>query len=240
MFIEVEDPSEIDCLFAVLSLGLYTAIEQGCISTEDAEHYLFLPSTLGVLQKAGASEAAVDLAHRALFIDDIKRIVPDALPKTLNEMKSIALSIIQSLPETIENRDTWLDSRPTQITPIKTALHSLMKELESIWPGKEELGEEAVSSRLYQAVYQGFVAFDPEYTLPPEFGLSTAYGNGEVRKALAHFLDHPEVATARTQLQTAEARLKAFQDPYVRWEGIGIDYYFGYHTEQETLVQQTE
>jgi uncharacterized protein HemX len=53
-------------------------------------------------------------------------------------------------------------------------------------------------------------------------------GNKLVRAALQKFLEHPDV-TAATSLQTAEARLAAFQNSDIESnDGNTYDEYFGY------------
>ncbi len=108
MIIKLEDRSEIECLVAVLSLGLCTALENKYLTIQEAEDYLFSPYTMRVLRQAETSAEVVGLIHLGTELENVQRIIPEQLQNSLNDMKSLSLSILQSQPESLEPKPKWL------------------------------------------------------------------------------------------------------------------------------------
>lgn len=97
MIIEVKSQAEIDALVTVISLGLCLALEQEKVTIQIADDYLLSPYTMGLLQKSNASAETIRLIHMGTELEDFESILPEKLPDWLNEMKSLALSILQSI-----------------------------------------------------------------------------------------------------------------------------------------------
>jgi len=108
MTIDVEKCSEIDCLVAVLSLGLCVAIETKDLTIQDAEDYLFSPYTMRVLGLNGASSEAVDLVHLGTELENVQRIVPEHLQDSLDDMRSLASAILKAPSRSSEPKSKWL------------------------------------------------------------------------------------------------------------------------------------
>ena len=233
MFIEVESREEIDCLVAVLSLGLCMALEGGQLTINEANNYLFSPYSRSVLQEIRAGAEAVHVVDLGTWLEDYESMLPERLPERLNDMKLHSLSILQSLPKSEEGKEKWLKIKAGAVQEgrIRNALLVLLEDLTKINTKHEELSEKSVIERMYDAIYHGYIVPQADYAVPNHFGLMRADGNRRVYKAISYFLNHPEVIASRDQLQTPEERLAAFQDPYAIWEGMGFDEYFGYRHE---------
>jgi|GEM_PF-3042105 len=234
MIIETESRKELERLVAVLSLGLCTAVESNCLSSEEAESYLFNPYSINLLQTVRASPELLDLVNLGTTMGTCERHFPEILKSNLSTMKSFALSLLQSQPRSSKPNEHWLQLRAwtRQENPIKRPLLSRLDELDALNSQHEEVTSADVSEQMYDAVYQSLIAPMPNYTLPVEFGMSSAEGNNRVREALSRLLNSPEVMAAQTQLQTPQERLEAFQDPFVRsTEGINFNEYFRYRAE---------
>lgn len=110
MIIDVDSPPEIECLVAILSLGLCTALENKSMTILEAQGYLFSPYTMSLLQRVKASADLVKLVHLGTELEDFESILPSRLPSRLNTMKTLAFSILQSLPELLEDeyKEHWL------------------------------------------------------------------------------------------------------------------------------------
>lgn len=231
MIIEVETNPEVERLVAILSLGLCAAIETNCLSSEEAERYLFSPHSINLLQTVRASPKLVEIVDLGTEIGICERHFPDIVESSLSTIKSSALSVLQSLPRSSEPKQHWLQlgGRICQENSIRGAMLSLLDELDAVYLQHEEATSDNVGEQMYEAVHQSFLDPVLNYTLPVEFGMSSAEGNHKVREVLSRFLNRPEVVSAWTQLQTPQERLGAFQDPYVcSAEGVNFTMYFRY------------
>lgn len=119
MVIDVDAPVEIETLVAVLSLGLCAALENQSLTIDEASGYLFGPYTMSLLRRVKASTELIDLIHLGSELEDVERLIPQSLAKTLNEMKTLALSILHSLPKQSEHdyRKHWFQDVP-RLVPI--------------------------------------------------------------------------------------------------------------------------
>lgn len=110
MTIDVDSQPEIECLVAILSLGLCAALENKSLTILEAEGYLFSPYTMSLLRQIKVSSDLVKLVHLGTELEDFESILPARLPDRLNTMKALALSILRSLPELSEHeyKKHWL------------------------------------------------------------------------------------------------------------------------------------
>lgn len=155
MTIDLDGQPETECLVAILSLGLCTALESKSMTIPEAESYLFSPYTMSLLRRAKASPDLVKLVHLGTELEDFESILPARLPDRLNTIKALALSILQSLPELSEHeyRKHWLqpqngDSSPPDISgsPIPSREETLREyESSSVASG---VGDSPVSEKV--------------------------------------------------------------------------------------------
>ena len=114
MVIDVDTLPEIECLVAVLSLGLCTALENKGLTVDEASSYLFVPYTISLLKQVGASPELVHLIHLGTELEDFESLLPERLPDRLNTMKALAASVLQAQPELgkHEYKEHWLQNIP--------------------------------------------------------------------------------------------------------------------------------
>ena len=116
MVIQVEDKTEIERLLSILSLGLCSALEQGALSIEAAERYLYSPYTLELLQKLNISPEVLQVVHLGTELEDVESLLPEKLDESLAEMKELSFKILQTLPAAAAEPQ-WVQA--------KSLLHSL-------------------------------------------------------------------------------------------------------------------
>jgi len=232
LVVEVESRPEMESLIAVLSLGLLTAVEQNCLTADEAEQYLFGPAGLDTVQKARLSPQVLDLVHYGITLDAHQEHLPRSFPARLTEMKDMALSILRGQNHSLDWKESWLQVKggPDQDNPIRSALKLLLWMLGRV---EQKHGgiEDAAQAQLSDAILHSFLIPQHGYTLPEEFAMPTLEGSRAVYEALSRFLTHPQLAAARAALLTAEDRLEAFQDPDVRGRGAAFDMYFTYRAD---------
>ncbi len=232
LVVEVESRSEMDCLIAVLSLGLLTAVEQNCLTADEAERYLFGPAGLDAAMQARVAPEVVDLVHRGLFLDDVQRMIPGNFPRMLEEMKTAALSVLRGQDHSLRWKVGWLRFKggSDRANPIQAPLKLLLWML-----GRAEQKHGGIrgliKAQLSKVILHSFLIPQHGYTLPEEFGMPTPEGNRAIYEALSRFLSHLQMTAGRAELLTAEDRLKAFQDPDVRGRGAAFDMYFTYRAD---------
>ncbi len=232
LVVEVESRSEMDCLIAVLSLGLLTAVEQNCLTADEVEQYLFGPAGLDAAMQVRVAPEVLDLVYHGITLDAHQEYLPHSFPARLAEMKAIALSVLKRQNHSLEWKESWLQVKggPDRENPIRPALKLLLWML-----GRAEQKhggiEDAIQAQLSDTILHRFLIPQHGYTLPDEFGMPTPEGNRAVYEALSRFLSHPQLTAARASLPTAEDRLEAFQDPDVRGRGAAFDMYFTYRAD---------
>jgi len=118
MVIQVEDKTEIERLLSILNIGLCVAIEQGTLSIETAEHYLYSPYTLEKLQELGVSPQLLQVVHLGTELEDVKSLLPEKLDESLAEMKDLSLEVLQTLSVTDADQQ-WVQIKPI-IHPLES------------------------------------------------------------------------------------------------------------------------
>lgn len=112
MVIQVEDTTEVERLLSILNIGLCVALEQGTLSIEAAEHYLYSPYTLEKLQQLGVSSELLQVVHLGTELEDMQSLLPEKLEESLAEMKDLSLKILQALPTT-DADPQWVQTKPS-------------------------------------------------------------------------------------------------------------------------------
>lgn len=108
---------------------------------------------------------------------------------------------------------------------MKAALKNLLDRLDAVSNVHEEVGDTDVREQMFEAIYRGFIAESPGYTLPARFGMFERPGDAAVRAALSEFIS----TACAAGISTPEQRFAAFQDDSVRSDaGNAYDEYFGH------------
>jgi hypothetical protein len=116
---------------------------------------------------------------------------------------------------------------------VEQLLQALLQDLDAILEEHEEIGDTEVSLQMTKAVHDGFISPKPGFVLPKKFQMFTPTGDRKVRAALQRFLKKAAKAAQAEGLDTAEARLAAFQNRDVWSEdaegGSCYNDYFGHY-----------
>ena len=102
---------------------------------------------------------------------------------------------------------------------MESLLRQLLNALERVGRRHEGLYDTDVREQMVAAVYDGFIRPRPGYVLPNRFGLDDEAANVQVRVALARYLELASAKAAEDGLNTARARLDAFQNRNVHSSG---------------------
>ncbi|MEZ4865815.1 MAG: DUF3969 family protein [Caldilineaceae bacterium] len=127
MVIQLDNNTEIERLLAILNIGLCVALEQGALSIEAAERYLYTPYTLGKLEQLGISSQLLHIVHLGTELEDVESLLPEKLAESLAEIKQASLDILKILPVN-ESGQKWVQTKtntaqveaPTNGIPIQT------------------------------------------------------------------------------------------------------------------------
>ncbi len=111
MVIEVEDKTEVERFLSILNLGLCVALEQGTLSIEAAEQYLYSPYTLEKLQQLGVSPELLQVVHLGTELEDVESLLTEKLDESLAEMKELSFKILQTLPAS-DAEQQWIQTQP--------------------------------------------------------------------------------------------------------------------------------
>lgn len=113
---------------------------------------------------------------------------------------------------------------------MKDILLELLDTLEKIGSTHGEIYDTEVREQMFDAVYQGFIAPQPNYLLPERFGLYDAEANQLVRAALTKYIAGANEAAEAKGLVSPSARLAEFQKAgvYTTNEGQSGDEFFGW------------
>jgi|GEM_PF-1836625 MoaA/NifB/PqqE/SkfB family radical SAM enzyme len=95
-------------LIAFLVLGIVEAISNEKFSTDDSENLVFLPKYLEELKKLKIDGSLVSLVQLGTELNDIEKLVPWTLSKTLEEMKMLALCVIEKKGQVMQLGE-WVD-----------------------------------------------------------------------------------------------------------------------------------
>lgn len=105
MMIKIADKIEIEHFISILNLGLCVAIENGVLSIEEAEAYLYSPYTMEQLEKLGVAQELIDIIHLGTELSDLESLLPEKLSSGIEEIKTNTLELIKSRSALISTTD---------------------------------------------------------------------------------------------------------------------------------------
>ncbi len=104
-----KDTEQLEKVVLALSLGICVALENKAITIDEAEHLLFSPCTLDVLEKIGVHKDIVGLIHDGTELEDVARIVPEHFGEHFLTMKKDALRLLKQLPSCDMSQVKWIE-----------------------------------------------------------------------------------------------------------------------------------
>ncbi len=106
---------------------------------------------------------------------------------------------------------------------MEEILRALLEQLERIGKAHEELYDSDVRQEIGNSLMDGFVRTHADHPVPQEFGMFTPEGNGEVRAAVADFIDAASEKAVELRISCFHDRLAALQNRTVHTQH-GYDY----------------
>ena len=103
-------------LVAVLAAGLSEALLAGAVPLEHAMIALFNPFTLARLEEAGADPRAMELIHLGTELEDVRDLVPEALERSLQDIRQRAMDLLRELTTPPTGR--WCSAVPSRAGPL--------------------------------------------------------------------------------------------------------------------------
>ena len=97
--IQLDGKIEISRFVSFLSLGVCSALKDGAIGFDEASTYLFNPLTAVTLKALGVSPKILDLICLGSELEDVKTIIPQALPSSIANIERRSLQALQVLPK---------------------------------------------------------------------------------------------------------------------------------------------
>lgn len=104
-----EDSIEIERLILILNLGITTALEQRVLSIEDAEKLLYSPYSMEKIKQIGANDKIVDLINLGCELENVERLIPDKLHKSIKEIEEESLNMLRGMPKTAGHVKKWIE-----------------------------------------------------------------------------------------------------------------------------------
>jgi hypothetical protein len=124
---------------------------------------------------------------------------------------------------------------------MESLLQQLLDALERIGKRHEDLYDEEARRRMLEAIRASFIEPQPGYQMPDRYGLSDAGANGQVRGALVRYVEGASARARELGLDTAQARLAAFQnrDVHSRDAEQYSDDFFGWLEPSELAAEHS-
>ncbi len=93
-------------LVLAMTVGLCDAIEQEALPIGEASHYLFSPRTMRLFVD---DHEVNEIIHLASELEDIARLVPDALGEAVVDIRNKAMVAIRNTPPCDYQQGPWLN-----------------------------------------------------------------------------------------------------------------------------------
>jgi hypothetical protein len=102
---------QVERILLLLSVGICDALEEGAIETAEAEHLLFSPAVMRVLEEMSFDPSVIDVIHAGTEVEDIESLASDTLQSYLREIRGRALQQIRDFPRYDFQQEKWLVER---------------------------------------------------------------------------------------------------------------------------------
>lgn len=101
------DSEHAEKFISLLVLGTLYSIKDEAMSIDEAEVFIFTPSTSRILSEAGYSSALVDIIDYGCELEDVADLIPERLTDNVKNLISQTLSLIRArdyVPGTIDKK----------------------------------------------------------------------------------------------------------------------------------------
>lgn len=98
-----------DRMLALVAIGLLYSLETEHIHVDEVHAYMFNPFTLNILREIDAAPELVDIWHRALFLEDVKKYFSeDILKKNIMELLENLFRFLDNTQWEPNSKNKWL------------------------------------------------------------------------------------------------------------------------------------
>lgn len=88
-------------------LGVISALENNAITIDEAEQMWFAPQTITLLKRKAISEDIVAVLQFGKGLRNISTLLPHALPKSLSDMKQLAITALHNHSAAVITKKIW-------------------------------------------------------------------------------------------------------------------------------------
>lgn len=94
-------------IILITIIGVLESLENGALTIDEAEKYLFSPHTVRKLYEKKCSLKIIRVIEKGCELEDIASLIPESLSKVIGEIKHEAIGILNSYEEF--NKAFWIE-----------------------------------------------------------------------------------------------------------------------------------
>ena len=109
--LSVNNENEANIMIVILIIGLLDSLENGLITIDESQDYLFTPYTVSILSEKGIDKQIIEIIEHGCELEDIESLLPDMLDNKIKTLKDDAkkqLIKIRQYEKTYEVKK-WID-----------------------------------------------------------------------------------------------------------------------------------
>lgn len=151
---KVKNQEEQERLVCTLVLGLYSALKQGALTTDDLWELFFKHSTIQILRRLGLRNQLLQLIHAGMELEDIQSIIPEHFPKALDDLIDEINHYMRSLPRKKDPLPYWLseEDKTLSLLQLRQKRLKLLQELFSLKPLPDDEAYAKISAEEREAL----------------------------------------------------------------------------------------
>ena len=107
----VNNKNEANIMIIILIIGLLDSLENGLISIDESQDYLFTPYTVSILSEKGIDKQIIEIIEHACELEDIESLLPDWLEDKIKTLKADAQKQLKNIRQDEKTYEVkkWLD-----------------------------------------------------------------------------------------------------------------------------------
>lgn len=109
--LSVNEKNEAERLVLISAIGLLESLENGIVTIEDCENYLFNPYSVSVLEGKKLDTEVIEIIELGCELEDVQSLVPDKLQDEIKGLKEQAKERLKNIPLSKDPYDVkkWID-----------------------------------------------------------------------------------------------------------------------------------
>ncbi|MGE6577830.1 DUF3969 family protein [Paenibacillus xylanexedens] len=96
--LKISGKVQIERIVTILELGMLTALEEGVVSLEEIEGYLFNPFTVDILEDITLNNEVIEIIKSGCELEDVESLIPQKLKSTISGLKEETINTLRQLP----------------------------------------------------------------------------------------------------------------------------------------------